>query len=123
MTDWVKTAETIDEAGKLTLIRDRVAVLVPPQTAENDAVEITRPSSPRPGSPRPEGTMFDPEVPVFLAPDALAQLFQIDGHSRRCAIDTIERVASRRSAGAVREGDKSLQPHVRRRIGGFRASV
>ena len=123
LTDWVKTAETIDEAGKLTLIRDRVAVLVPPQTAENDAVEITRPSSPRPGSPRPEGTMFDPEVPVFLALDALAQLFQIDGHSRRCAIDTIERVAAHAAGRRPRGRQVAAAIHFRRRIGGFRASV
>ena len=88
----------------------RVAVLVPPQTAENDAVEITRPSSPRPGSPRPEGTMFDPEVPVFLAPDALAQLFQIDGHSRRCAIDTIERVAV--DGGGTEQSSQRAPPMV-----------
>ena len=42
---------------------------------------------------RSEGTTFNPSIPVYLAPEALAQLFQIDGVSRRRAVATLETMA------------------------------
>ena len=53
---------------------------------------------------------FEPEIPALLAPEALTELFQMDGQSRRRAIDVIQRVATNAvPPGARRVGDS---PHL-----------
>ena len=99
------------------MIRDSVAKLSPPQNASDDAVDVPErvdgaavPT--RSSSPRPEGTAFAPELPVFLTPDALTQLFQMDGQSRRRAITMIEGIpADAAPPGAIRV-DKSLEVYL-----------
>jgi ankyrin repeat protein len=116
-TDWLAVAEEVDAPDKLALIRDSVAKLSPPQSASDDAIDVPErvdgaavPT--RSSSPRPEGTAFAPELPVFLTPDALTQLFQMDGQSRRRAITMIESIpAGAAPPGAIRV-DKSLEVYL-----------
>ena len=104
--DWRAEARRIDDAVKLAKVAERVAELKPAAgPAEVDApARGAAPGRTDPG--RTDGAAaFEPEIPALLAPEALTQLFQLDGESRRRALDVVLRVATEAVApGATRVG-------------------
>ncbi|KAH8061530.1 hypothetical protein JL722_4160 [Aureococcus anophagefferens] len=109
--DWRAEARRIDDAVKLAKVAERVAELKPAAgPAEVDApARGAAPGRTDPG--RTDGAAaFEPEIPALLAPEALAQLFQLDGESRRRALDVVLRVATEAAApGATRVGGAALR--------------
>ncbi|KAH8091515.1 hypothetical protein JL720_5822 [Aureococcus anophagefferens] len=108
--DWRAAARRIDDAVKLAKVAERVAELKPAAgPAEVDApARGAAPGRTDPG--RTDGAAaFEPD-PALLAPEALAQLFQLDGESRRRALDVVLRVATEAAApGATRVGGAALR--------------